>query len=261
MAGTVRRAGSGEGGSWAVDLAVGGSDRKPRMTAVLTSLLRSLKELAEPRIWRILAKSIAVTLVLFALVGAAGWYLIDTGLAAAGLSDERLGEAGAVRGAAAALLAALGLWLAWRILAMAVLQFFADEVVAVVEARDYPRAASCARDLSLGEQACASLRAGGRALLVNLLAAPVALALLVTGVGPAMLLFAVNAWLIGRELQDMVWLRHRRARDSAAPVSVAERFVLGGAVAGLLVIPFVSLLAPVLGAASATHLLHRKAQR
>lgn len=231
------------------------------MTAVLASLLLSLKELADPRIWRILAKSIAVTLGLFALVGAGGWYLIDAGLAAAGLSDQRLGGAGAVRGAAAALLAAIGLWLAWRIVAMAVLQFFADEVVAVVEARDYPHAANAARDLSLAQQASASLRAGGRTLLVNLLAAPVALALLVTGIGPALLLFLVNAWLIGRELQDMVWLRHRRGRNHAPPASAAERFVLGGAVAALLVVPFVNFLAPVLGAASAAHLLHRKVQR
>jgi uncharacterized protein involved in cysteine biosynthesis len=34
------------------------------------------------------------------------------------------------------------------------------------------------------------------------------------------------------------------------------RFLLGGAIAALLAVPFANLLAPVLGAAAATHLVH-----
>jgi uncharacterized protein involved in cysteine biosynthesis len=40
-------------------------------------------------------------------------------------------------------------------------------------------------------------------------------------------------------------------------LSGIDRALLGGAVAGLLTIPFVNLLAPLLGAAAATHLVHR----
>ena len=231
------------------------------MRDLVASLLLSLGQLADPAIWRILAKSVAVSLVLFALVGAAGWWLIDASLEALGLTDARLGEAGVLRGAASALLTAIGLWLTWRIVAMAVIQFFADEVVAAVEVRHYPHAAGAARDLPLREQTLASLAAAGRALLVNLIALPVALVLLVTGIVPALLFLAVNAWLIGRELQDMVWLRHRRDRREGAPLNAGERLVLGGAVAALLVVPLANFLAPVLGAASATHLVHRKVRR
>ena len=122
-----------------------------------------------------------------------------------------------------------------------------------VEARHYPAQASAARDLDAAEQVRAALGGAGRALLANLVALPFALALL---------FWAVNAVLIGREMQDMVWLRHApkgtRAAAELCPVSRMERFALGGMVAALLALPFVNLLAPVLGAASATHLVHRK---
>ena len=112
--------------------------------------------------------------------------------------------------------------------------------------------------MPLREQFSTSLRAASRALLVNLIALPFALALLVTGVGAALVFFLVNTVLVGRELEDMVWLRHRRSAADPAPVGRGERLVLGGAVTALLALPFVNLLAPILGAAAATHLIHRK---
>ena len=232
------------------------------MTGVASSLLLALGQLAERRVLAILFKSLAVSLVLFAGVAWGGWYALDGLLDWLGLDDGTFAGAATVRELAALLLALLGLWLAWRIVAMAVIQFFADEVVQAVEARHYPQAAVRARDLPVSEQFSTSLRAALRALLVNLAVLPVALVLLVTGVGPALVFWLVNAVLVGRELQDMVWLRHRRDAAGRAPVGRGERFVLGGAVAGLLALPGVNLLAPILGAAAATHLIHRpRAQR
>ena len=228
------------------------------MPPVLTSLALALGQLADGRVLRILVKSVAVSLAICVGLIWAGAYLLDELFAWSGLSDTLFAGAGAVRGIAATLLAVVGLWLVWRIVAMAVIQFFADEVVAAVEARHYPAAAGTARNLSLGEQARAGIGSAGRALAVNALALPFALALLFTGIGPALVFLLANAWLLGRELQDMVWLRHRRTRDHAPPVGRLERLVLGGTVAVLLTLPFVNFLAPVLGAASATHLIHRK---
>ena len=227
------------------------------MGSVVTSLLLALGQMADPRVLRILLKSLAVTLVLFAGVVWGGWYLIDWALAGAGLGDTLFPGAEGLRELASLLMALVGLWLAWRIVAMAVIGFFADEVVQAVEARHYPEAAGRARDLPVAEQFSSSLRAALRALLVNLAVLPFALVLLVTGVGAALLFWLVNAVLVGRELQDMVWLRHRRFRGDLAPTGRVERFLLGGAVAALLALPFVNFLAPMLGAAAATHLIHR----
>ena len=179
-------------------------------------------------------------------------------LALGQLADESFAGADTLRGLASLLLALLGLWLAWRVVAMAVINFFADEVVQAVEARHYPAAAALARDLPVREQVSTSLRAASRALLVNLAVLPLALVLLFTGIGAALLFWLVNAVLVGRELQDMVWLRHRHGKADPAPVARGERLLLGGAVAALLALPFVNLIAPLLGAAAATHLIHRK---
>lgn len=228
------------------------------MPAVASSLLLALGQLADPRVVRILLKTLAVTVALFLLAAVGGWYALDWGLEVFGLSDASFAGADQVREIASFLLALIGLWLIWRILAIAVIQFFADEVVHAVEARHYPQVVASARDLPLSAQISASLKSAVRALAVNLVVLPFALMLLVTGIGTALLFWLVNAVLLGRELQDMVWLRHRRDAADPAPVGGVERILLGGAVAAMLALPLVNLIAPILGAAAAAHLIHRK---
>lgn len=225
------------------------------MTTLPRALALALGQLGDPAILRVLGKSLLLTLAVFALFGGALLYALYHALIAYGVAYSA--ELGAL---AALLLTVIAGWLLFRIVALFVLQFFADEVVRAVEARHYPAHAASARSLPFAEELSNSLRAAGRALLVNLLALPVALALLVTGVGTALVFWAVNAFLLGRELQDMVWLRHRRHAQEIAPIRGATRFALGGMVAALLAIPFVNLLAPIVGAASATHLVHRARQ-
>lgn len=230
------------------------------ITGVFTALLLALRQLADPRVLRVLGKSLVVSLVLCAAIGWGGWVALDWALAGAGLDDALFAGAGGLRTALALLATLLGLWLLWRIVALAVVQFFADDVVQAVEARHYPQSAGLARDLSVMEQ----LRAGGsaalRALLVNLAALPFAVVLLATGVGTPLLFLAVNAVLLGRELHDMVWLRHRHrlADRRSDALGRGDRTLLGLAVAVMLSIPVLNLLAPVIGAAAATHLVHRR---
>lgn len=224
---------------------------------MLSAFLLALGQLGDARVRRLLVRSLAVTLALFAVLAAGGWWLLDWLLAGSGLA-ERLGTGEWQRGLFAAVLALLGGWLLWRVLALAVLQFHADEVVGLVEARHYPGAHAAARRLTLAEEVAASLKGVHRAIGYNLVALPAAVVLLVTGLGAPLLLGLVNAVLLGRELTDMVWLRHAPDPDAPLPLSALERLALGGVVVGLLAVPFVNLLAPFLGAAMATHLVHRK---
>ena len=98
-----------------------------------------------------------------------------------------------------------------------------------------------------------------RTIGVNLALMPVYLALLITGVGTAALFFLVNAWLLGRDLEDMVAARH--LNPGALPQwrrhTRVGRFALGAIGTGLFLVPILNLVAPVVGAAMATHAFHR----
>lgn len=218
---------------------------------MLSAFALAVGQLADRRIVKILAKSLAITLAIFAVLGLAGWWLGDYLLAGSGLAPELRALVALAGGLVLA-------WLLWRVIALVVIQFFADEVVLAVEDRHYPVAAANARQLSWREELSLGLRGGGRAVALNLLALPVAAVLVVTGIGPVAVFWLVNAVLIGRELTELVWVRHRHPGDLALPLGKFERLLFGGIVTALLAVPLVNLLAPVLGAAMATHLVHRK---
>lgn len=225
---------------------------------MLSAFALALGQIGDPRVLRILAKSLAITIAIFIVVGSASWWALDRLLEMAGVDSALGAYTEELRGLVSLLAVVVGGWLLWRVVALSVLQFFADDMVEAVEARHYPQVATSARRIGLHQELRIGLRSAGRATLFNLIALPFALVLLVTGIGPAIVFWVVNAVLIGRELTDMVWLRHRPSPEAPAPVGPIERVVLGGIVTALLAVPFANLLAPFVGAAAATHLVHRK---
>lgn len=202
----------------------------------------------------IFAKSLAITLVVFAGLGV-GLYF---GLGA--LTEWLFGPQPS--GLVATLAFAMGLalfWLTFRAVAVAVIGLFADDVVAAVEGRSYPRALASARRVPFTRSLLMGARSVGRLIGFNLLAIPLYLGAAATGVGLPIAFFAVNGWLLGRDLGDMVAVRHldpSQLKDWRARTRV-QRFLAGLAASGLFVVPGLNLVAPVLGAAAMTHLFHR----
>lgn len=224
------------------------------MSAVVKSLALAVGQLGDRAILRVLMKSLAITLVIFVAFA----FALNEALPWLVGSYLDLGEDAYL--VISLLIFLLAAWLLFRIVALAVLQFFADEVVLAVERKHYPLAAERARKLPFREDLSNSLKGVGRALLFNALAAPVALVLLFTAVGPAIVFLLVNAVLLGRELTDMAWFRQREAGEEQSPVGAASRFLLGAGIAGLMLVPFANLLAPIIGAAAGTH-LYQSSQR
>ena len=220
------------------------------MLSLPASLARAFAQLADPRILWLLIKSLLVTLLLFVALGAALYFglmwLVDRGL---GSMLDGLPPQTAVLGVV------LGGWLLFRVTALAAVQFFADDVVEVVEAKYYPEALESARRIGFGESMWLSLKGALRVVFVNILILPLALILLVTGFGTVVLFALVNAWLLGRELRDMAWQRHRRDRSEEPPIGRGTRFALGLIIAGMLTVPGLNFIAPIIGAAAATHLV------
>ncbi len=222
------------------------------MKAVLKALAKAIGQLGDSAVLGVLAKSVGLTLLIFAGFGVVLYFALVWSFDAAGISDGGLASA-----TAAVLIAGLAGWFLFRVVALAVLQFFADEIVAAVEQKHYPELAKTASALPFREDLKNSLRGIGRTIGVNLLALPLVIALLITGIGPALVLLGVNAWLLGRELTDMAWLRHCEGQAADNPVAKSQRFALGAAIAGIMLVPFANLIAPIIGAAAGTHLTQK----
>nr|WP_281501253.1 EI24 domain-containing protein [Erythrobacter sp. F6033] len=226
------------------------------MNAVLASLSKAFGQLSDPAIMRVAAKSIGITVLLFVLAGfglylGLEWFFAWNGWETGGMAQA----------AAAAIIAIIAFWFLFRVVALAVLQFFADKIVAAVEAKHYPDLADKAQPLPLPQDIANSVRGLGRALGFNLLALPFAIVLIFTAFGPAVVFLLVNAVLLGRELTDMAWLRHTGGKRKASPVKGSDRLMLGGVIAAMMLVPFLNLIAPVVGAAAGTHLAHDAMRR
>ncbi|ATW02527.1 cysteine biosynthesis protein [Sphingopyxis sp. BSNA05] len=223
---------------------------------MIEAFTRALAQLTDRAILKILLKVILLTLLLFALFGVAAYFGLLWLFAWLGWSDGGFAAA-----AAAAIIAIMTGVLLFRIVAIFVLNIFSDDIVDAVERRYYPGRAESAKPPGYGAGMRMGLASAARALGYNILAIPLYVLLLVTGVGVPIAFFAINAILLGRDLQDMVAARHASDHQSLATewsLPKAKRFVLGLAAALLLAIPFVNFLAPVLAAAMATHLVHGK---
>lgn len=155
------------------------------MISLPTAFARAVGQLADPAIVRVLVKSVALTLLVFAALGVGLWAALEQAL-----ESYTTGFSAEIAALVSILLAVIGGWLLFRIVAIAVIQFFADEIVMAVEKRHYPGAHAVARDLTFAESLRESLKGLGRALGANLLALPVALILLVTGIGTVLLFLA-----------------------------------------------------------------------
>lgn len=229
------------------------------MSAVPAAIVRAFGQLGDRAVVGVAVKSIAVTLALFA-AAAAGLYLgleqLRHGPWLAALLPAGIGGPLVIAVWLAASLTAF--WLLFRIVALAVLQLFADEVVAAVEAKHYPALAERARPLPLHRELAVAGKGLMRALGYNLLALPFAAVLVFTAIGPAAVFLAVNAVLLGRELTDMAWLRHCAGDERGNPVPRPERILLGAAVAAMMAVPVLNLVAPLVGAAAGTHLVLRR---
>ena len=219
----------------------------------------SLGQLFDRPVLAVFVKSILLTLVLFAAVSVGMWFGMHALADWLALWLGGWSGSDAFADIATIVLVILAHWLMFRAIAVAVVGIFADEVVAAVEKKYYPAAHAQAQDVPLARSLAMGLGSAARLIVVNLLFSPIYLILLITGVGTAVAFFLVNSWLLGRDLGDMVAARHmgRGELPKWRKRTSISRFALGAAGTGLFLVPVLNLIAPVLGAAMATHAFHR----
>ncbi|SNS80695.1 Uncharacterized protein involved in cysteine biosynthesis [Sphingomonas laterariae] len=225
---------------------------------MVRALSLSIGQLSDRRILSVLAKSVALTLAIFIALGLALRWAF-TGRDPCALVPGYTCVIGSAEGGiAATLLTLVGLWLLFPAISIGVLGLFSDDVVDAVEARHYPAEAASARPPGIGRSVRLGLASAGRLIGYNLLALPFYVLLLLTAFGPVALFLIVNAFALGRDLDEMVAVRHldEAARKARLKLTRGGRALTGLVATGLFMIPFVNLLAPVLGAALATHRFH-----
>ena len=160
--------------------------------------------------------------------------------------------------------AVLGTYFLFPPLAITAMGLLLDSVIEAVEEEYYPDRPAV-RKISVGETVVMALKQGGVVLLVNLLAMPlyVLFFFISGGILSLGLYLLINGYLIGREYFEMVAIRFMpRQECRRLRASRHSKAILGGmVVAGLFLIPFANLIAPVFGAALMTHLVHYSLSR
>ena len=144
-------------------------------------------------------------------------------------------------------------FLLFRVVAVAITWIFADDIIDAVEDRYYPQKAAFGKRPGVGAGVHMAVRSIARVVGYTLLALPLYIVLLVTGVGTAIAFMLLNALLLGKDLEDMLIARHGASQGS---IQKLPRLLLGFIGTVGMLIPFFNLLVPVLATAMAVHVVH-----
>ena len=226
---------------------------------MLSALLKAFAQFADPRLRRVLWRSLALAVAVLAALAVGLWLAIDAlGAVGIGWLDAIVDVAA---GAGVAVLA----WLLFPAAVSVTVGLFLEDAAAAVEARHYPDLPP-ARAQPMGEAVLASVRFAGAALLLNLLALPLYLALFFVPPLNVFVFYGLNGYLLGREYFELVALRRldeRRVRELRR-AQAGRVFAAGVIVTALLTVPVVNLVAPIAATAFMLHLfegLRRPAAR
>jgi CysZ protein len=226
---------------------------------VIRAFILALCDLSDRRILAILFQALAITAIIFLLLAALLIWLLTGADPCAWVGAESCPLGGVAGGASAVAMTVVGAWLLFPGVAIGVVTCFADRIAAAVELRHYPDAAATARPVGIARGISMGLRSALRLLLFNLLATPFYLLLLVTGVGPFVLFVIVNGVAFGRDLTEFAAARHGGGHSRRAWLkrTRGEQNLMGTTVSVMFLVPFVNLIAPVVGTAMAIHLFDR----
>jgi uncharacterized protein involved in cysteine biosynthesis len=210
---------------------------------LFSAIAKTLDQLNDPPIRRVIGKTLGLAIIGYILFVVLVYVLIGW---LSGLTGWMEGLA-QFSGVFFAIVIA---WFIFPSVAAGIAGIFADEVIDAVEAKHYPGLPP-ARPVPVLEAVLDGLKLAGISLVVNIAALP----LLVIPPVYVVFTWAVNGWLLGREYFEMVALRRM---DRATAHELHRRhnrtFTIAGVmIAVCLTIPFVNLVAPVLGAAFMVH--------
>lgn len=156
------------------------------------------------------------------------------------------------------MVASLGSYLLFPGVVTMVMGLLTDKIADAVEEEYYPNRLG-SREVPYGDVIISAAKLALIMIIVNLLAlVPYIILLFMGGIGALLLFVAINGFLLGREYFEMVAIRHLDRRDMHRfRVENSGKIFVGGAIiAGMFLVPFLNILAPIVGAAVMTHIFH-----
>jgi len=134
-----------------------------------------------------------------------------------------------------------------------------DKIAGAVEEEYYPNRLGD-RQVPYGDLVISAAKLTLIMLMINLLFfIPYVILFFMGGFGFILLFVAVNGFLLGREYFEMVALRHmsRREMNIFRQDNGGAIFVGGALTAAMFMVPFLNILAPIIGAAVMTHIFQQ----
>lgn len=226
-----------------------------------TAINRSWQQMLHPRFRSVFLTAItaaAITLVLLLFVLNAywpesfmsGWSWLDD-------YSEGLSTAGFW------FVGTLGSYLLFPGIVTMVMGLLTDKIADAVEEEYYPNRMGN-RKVPYGDLVISAAKLALIMLIINLIfLIPYIILFFMGGFGFVILFVAVNGFLLGREYYEMVAIRHmgRREMNYFRKENSGSLFMGGALIAGMFMIPFVNILAPIFGAAVMTHIFHNLAAK
>lgn len=219
---------------------------------MIQALQLSFQSLSDRRVAMLLVKVVLCSFASFLLLGVAMWFALDW------LFEWLNIQNGAYLSTFLSLaIIPISAFLLFRVVAVAITWIFADDIIDAVEDRYYPQKAAFGKRPGVGAGVHMAVRSIARVVGYNLLALPLYILLLVTGVGTAIAFMLINALLLGKDLEDMLIARHGASQGS---IQKLPRLFLGFIGTVGMLIPFFNLLVPVLATAMAVHMVHSESR-
>lgn len=227
---------------------------------MISAFIRALEQISDPRFLKVVLFGIVGAIAaMIGLWSAVGWALNQVQWEEIWLLGDAivwLGDAADDLGWLSFVVGAGGLtWFLFPVTAVAVISLFLDEICDAVEAKHYPNRGN-PRPQPLLEVIFSAIKFLGVTILLNLIALPIYLVLLVVFGSGALLFILVNGYLVGREFFELVAMRRMSGRNANRLRSAyaGRIFIFGVGSVFLMSIPVVNLVAPVLAAAAMVHL-------
>jgi uncharacterized protein involved in cysteine biosynthesis len=226
---------------------------------MLNAISKALGQIGDPRFKRVILFGLAGSIAVFFGLGLVIWFAVAAvpwaSLPIIGDAAQWLGEWFDVLGGIglAGLIGLLTYFLFPPVMT-AIVGLFLEDICEAVEGKHYPRLGQ-ARGQTVTEAVFSGIRFLGIVVLINLIAFPAYITLLIVLGAGAALYYAVNGYLVGREFYEVVALRrlkpHRaeqlRRRHKGRITLFGILFVF------LMTVPILNLIAPVLAAAAMVH--------